>query len=335
MKLTLFRWESRPHIPTTVLSKIHSLFPTARIHVKNRDRARSPYGRYDRDMALDIDLLRSPQLHSLEIVVLQSGEYNYGPDRTISEFPILKQILLGSSNLRVLRLGCIQETRYDFAKFAQYYESFNTDGEGPLNLQLQNKDCLPTLVELGILKEAHRIYEPGYDLSKAHCIAWKRAMNWKALRRLDLGNARPGDFFMVFCGHIPQLKSLKFRLSCGKDSNEDPAPLLRATIRFLDSVMGLEELEVADWTRSFFPSLLSSIAKHGHSLTCLEVNASERGNKNFPGLVEESLTQLLSDLPKLSTLSLAVDLLKTPRNGWNGSLLWVYSFLLPIPIIAY
>ncbi|KFY13798.1 hypothetical protein V492_03039 [Pseudogymnoascus sp. VKM F-4246] len=316
--LVVFRqvfWESRLHIPATVLSKIHILFPTARLNVKNTERGQSPH-------ELDIDLLRSPQLHSLELVVLQSGQYYCRPDQTVSEFPVLKQILLGSPNLRVLRLGYIRHEGYDFARFARYYESFNTDGEGPLNLQFQNKDCLPTLTELGILTEERRIYEPGYDLSKEHCIAWKSAMNWKALTKLDLGNARTGNFFMIFRGHIPQLKSLKFRLSRGKDSDEDPAPLLQATTRFLDSITGLEQLKVDDWTRSFFPDLWPSIAKHGHSLTCLEVNASERGNRYCPGWSAEPLTQLLSSLPNLGTLSLAVDLLKSPGKGWNGSLLW-------------
>jgi hypothetical protein len=307
-----------------VLSKIYSLFPTARIDVRNHARGRSGYGQYHKDMALDLALLRSPQLHTLELVVLQSGEQNCKPGRTVSEFPVIKQILQGSSNLRVLRLGCIRDGGFDFERLDPYYDAFRTDGEGPLNLQFRNKDRFPTLVEFGILKESNRIHELGYDLSKSHCIAWKRAMNWKALVRLDLGNARPGGFFMVFCGYIPQLKSLKFRLSRGKDSNEDPAPLLRATTRFLDSITGLEELKVGDWTRSFFPDLWPSIAKHGHSLTTLEVNASEIGNERIPGWSAEALTQLLSSLPRLRTLAVAVDLLRSPIKGWGGSLEWVY-----------
>ncbi|KFY35974.1 hypothetical protein V494_05427, partial [Pseudogymnoascus sp. VKM F-4513 (FW-928)] len=267
-------------------------------------------------------VLREADNAYLELVVLQSGQYYCRPDQTVSEFPVLKQILLGSPNLRVLRLGYIRDERYDFAKFAQYYESFNTNGEGPLNLQFQNKNCLPALAELGILTEERRIYKPGYNLSKEHCIAWKSAMNWESLTKLDLGNARTGDFFMIFRGHIPQLKSLKFRLSRGRDSDEDPAPLLQATTRFLDSITGLEQLKVDDWTRSFFPDLWPSIAKHGHSLTSLEVNASERGNRYCPGWSAEPLTQLLSSLPNLGTLSLAVDLLKSPGKDWNGSLLW-------------
>ncbi|PVH73038.1 hypothetical protein DL98DRAFT_608610 [Cadophora sp. DSE1049] len=321
-ELVAFKWESWPHIPTTVLSTILTRFPTVQLYVKNIDRGRSSDGRYGRDTTLDLDLLHSPQLHSLELVVLQTGDYYCGPSQINSEFPVLRQLFHGNPNLRILRLGGFQEVCYSFYHFAKSYESFDTSGDGPLNLQFQKKDQFPTLVELVILKKKYCIHDPGYDFSKEHCIAWKKVMDWKALQKLDLGNARPDDFFMIFCGHIPQLKSLKFRLNLGKDSSEDPVPLLRLTTRFLDSITGLEELEVADWTRAFFPDLCASIMSHGKSLNRLEINASERGNRNFPGWSAESLSQMLSELPKLRTLSIAVDILRAPNRGWVGSLIW-------------
>lgn len=276
-------------------------------------------------MAIDLDLLRSPQLHSLDFTVLQNGFY--GPDREISEFPVLKQILQRSPNLRVLRLGCTQELSYDFGRFYQRYAEFNTDGDGPLNLQFKNKDSFPTLEEVGILKERFRIDVPGYDLSKAHCIAWKKATDWTVLVKLDLGNTPPNDFFMIFRNQVPQLKSLKFRLSRRSDLPDDPAILLQATRRFLDSISGLDELVIEDWTRNFFPDLYLSILRHGHSLRTLEVNASERSNKNVPGWAVEPLTQLLKGLPRLNALCMAVDLLKPP-GYWDGrSLAWVCNAL--------
>lgn len=287
-------------------------------------------------MAIDLDLLRSPQLHSLDFVILRNGDFSSSsPDREISEFPVLKQILQRSPNLRILKLGSVQEPSYEFGRFYQRYAEFDTDGDGPLNLQFKNKASFPTLVEIGILKEDIRANVPGYDLSASHCIAWKAAMNWKALTKLDLGNAHPNDFFVIFRGQIPQLKKLKFRLSRGSDSQDDPATLLQATKRFLDSIKGLDELVVEDRTRYFFPDLWHSIQKHEHSLRSLGVNASESSNRNVPGWAAEPLTQLLEGLPRLTTLSMAVDLLKSPGYWNRNTLAWVCFSLFPIPQTAY
>jgi hypothetical protein len=294
-----------------VLSKFHARFPDALLEVTNRDRAYNY-------MHLDLDLLRSPQLHSLDLLVLQTVLSNNGDDRQISEYPVLKQILQRSSNLRILKLGHLRREGYEIGTLYQKWHSeHKTEGDGELNLPFQNKDKFPTLTELSIIKGEYFNVDRNYDMNMAHCIAWKKAMNWKALTKLDLGNVRPFDFFKVFRGYIPQLTALRFRLSRGQAGADDAAPLLLVTNRFIDSIKALKELIIEDWTKSFFADLCPSIRSHQKSLRSLEVNPSVNPNYEVVSWDSASMVQLLENVSELDTLALAVDLSKS-GGYWNS-----------------
>ncbi|KAL2071991.1 hypothetical protein VTL71DRAFT_11334 [Oculimacula yallundae] len=151
-------------------------------------------------------------------------------------------------------------------------------------------------------------------------------MNWRGLRKLDLGNAKSNDFCVIFCADLPQLRNLKFRVSCGKKSRDDPEPLMELTFRFLDSIDELEELVVADWSRNLFSGLVSSIVRHESSLRHLEVNPGKDRKEGCPGWAVKPLTQLLNELPRLRNLSRAIDLLKAPEHDLTvrqGLLIWL------------
>lgn len=312
-----------------MVSNFHTLFPSSLLSIRNRKRgAAAPWGYYW-NTAVDLDIRCSRQPLCLDFVAIQNGSefpLGAGPDasKEITEFPILKNILQRSPDVHILALGCIAGGSYMIGNIHQKAESYEHDDNGPFYTQFRSEDSFPTLKEIASLTQNRNIYHPlGFELSKAHCIAWKTAMNWKTLVELDLWNARSNDFFVIFRGHIPQLKMLKVRLSLGPESKEDPASLLRATTRFLDSIEGLEELVISDWTRRLFPGLCPSIARHGHSLRSLDVNPTERLSNYIPGWTTEPLKHLLDSLPELIKLAISIDLLKSPGYWSRGVLAWV------------
>jgi hypothetical protein len=243
-------------MPPQVLERFHSRFPNARLEDRNR-------GRASRFAPLDLNLLRSPQLHTLDILLHQTAIRVDGEERNVSEFPALKRMLQQNPNLRVLRLAYSKNNLYQLGAQSQNWQSeYNIDGQGHLNLQFEQGDTFPTLTELVIIgnKREQLEWQYNYDMSERHCIAWKRVMNWSSLTKLDLGASNSYNFFTVFCGSVPQLKSLKFRLI------QRPEPALAVTERFLDSIHALEELAIEDDTKEFFVPLCTSIRKHGESL---------------------------------------------------------------------
>jgi hypothetical protein len=152
-------------------------------------------------------------------------------------------------------------------------------------------------------------------MNMAHCIAWKKVMNWTALTKLDLGAAQSYDFLVVFCGSVPQLKSLKFRLT-------EPLDAIRTiTEQFLDGINALEHLTIQDETRFFFVDLCASIRKHGGSLKFLDINPSILSSTDPAGIASDHLGYLLETLPRLQNLALAVDLggsdVQWPRNVYE------------------
>ncbi|KAG4439921.1 hypothetical protein IFR05_004596 [Cadophora sp. M221] len=327
-KLAVFRWECLKPIPSPVVSGFHTLFPSALLSIRTRQRGNAaPWGYYW-NTAVDLDLRRSLQPDCLDFVAIQNGSdiplgASPDPSKEITEFPVLKNILQRSPNVRILELGCIAGGNYMIGNIVQKVESYKSDDSHPFYTQPRSQESFPTLKEVVSLTQNRNIYHPpGFQLSKPQCIAWKTSMNWKALVELDLWNSRPNNFFVIFRGYIPQLKILKFRLSLGPGSVEGPAPLLHATTRFLDSIEGLEELAISDWTRTLFPGLCESIARHGHSLRSLDVNPTERLSKYVPGWSAEPLKQLLESLPKLVNLAIAIELLKSPGYWSPGVLAW-------------
>ncbi|KAH7407278.1 hypothetical protein BKA64DRAFT_666206 [Cadophora sp. MPI-SDFR-AT-0126] len=326
--LAILRWKCSEPIPLVVASNFHTLFPSSLLSVRSRKRgAPAPWGYYW-NTAVDLDVRRSLQPLCLDFVAVQNGSkfpIGASPDsgKEVAEFPVLKNILQRSPDVCTLALGCIAGGSYMIGNIHQKAELHNNEDTRLFYKQLRSKDSFPSLKEIACLtKDRNMYYPPGFELSKAQCIAWKTAMNWKALVELDLWNARPNDFFVIFRGHIPQLKILKVRLSLGPEHKEDPAPLLRATARFLDSIDGLEELAISDRSRRLFPGLCPIIARHGHSLMSLDVNPTERLSKYLPGWTAEPLEHLLDSLPKLVKLAIAIDLLKSPGHWSFGVLAW-------------
>ena len=205
----------------------------------------------------------------------------------------------------------------------EQYENEDKD-DCPFYKQFRSEDSFPILGELASLtRDCNPHHPPGFELSKAQCIAWKTAWSWKSLAELDLWNARLNDFFVIFRGCVPQLKCLKVRLSLEPEEEHDHAALIRAMERFLDGVAGLEELVVEDRTRMLLPGICPSIARHGHSLRSLDVDPTERMSHYLPGWFQEPLKELLASLPRLNKLAIAIDLIKSPGYWSPGVLAWV------------
>lgn len=242
----------------------------------------------------------------------------------IAVLPVLGQIFQHGTYIRLLSLGILEGDSYIVGNLHEIIELDESDREGSLTSYIQNQDSLSARDELaGLIRNRNLYHSPGYDLTKPQCIAWKKAMNWKPLIKLDLWNSRITDFFMIFRGSLPQLKSLTFRLTLGPESNDDPTLLLRLTTQSLDSIQGLEELVIIDWTKSSFLGVSISIARHGHTFRSHEVNPSERLNRSLPGWAVEPLIQLLQTVPKLRNLALAIEAIKSPGYWSFGILAWV------------
>ncbi|KAL2075386.1 hypothetical protein VTL71DRAFT_329 [Oculimacula yallundae] len=332
--LATLRWETPEPVPSIVLSKLHTSFPTALLSVRNRKRTSATPWVHHWNTAVDLDLRSSVQSSRLDFVVIQNGsEFPIGAgtssNKELNKFPILNHILQRSSDICIQYFGCITGGSYMIGSIMKNEKMARNDVYESVS---GKSDLFPTLKEIANLKKDRNIYyPPDYHLTKTQCIAWKTSINWKFLVELDLWNARVNDFFIIFRGHIPQLKILKFRLALESDSKDDRASLLRATKQFLDSIESLEELVILDWTRSFFADLCSSIARHGHSLRLLDINPSERSSNYVPGWAAEPLGQLLDSLPRLDKLAIAIDLLKSPGYWSPGSLAWSSN---PISVLS-
>lgn len=205
-----------------VLSAFQTKWPEARLGVSN-DRC-WPY------VPIDLDLLRCPQLHLLEFTIVKRSLLE--PE---SEYPLIRQILLHSRNLRILRLDTVDNNDADF--------SYMDDILGPLNLQLTEGDTCPLLQELKL--------PDTYELDLEHCLTWQSCMDWSALRSLDLGERCSENFLSTLSGKVPKLERLLFHLFPGPNPSWT-CTNMSVLRKFLNGIDGLQEVHIKNYCVEVF-----------------------------------------------------------------------------------
>jgi len=296
-------WNSPSLIPKNILSAFRNRWPDASLGVFNSNRSNVVSRTY---FPMDLDLLKSPQLHLLDYAIV--GEAS--PDR-VSEFPLLKHVLLYGKSLRILRLH-IQSGPSPFDSQFDFY-SLCDDFSGPFNLQFQSGDICPPLQELKLPRQ--------YRLDTDHCMIWRDCMNWSCLTNLDLGNRCPENFLIALCGFVPNLKYLRFALWEGKDP-EEQCSNMSVVRKFLNTIDALKELYIQNYYQDFFEAVWPRIKRHCLTLQVLEVH-TPRGYTKWPRWGTLEMDDLLRRSTRLSALSLDLGLLKeNAAIGEENRLIW-------------
>ena len=228
---------------------------------------------------MDLALLTSPRLYSLEYTVLCPVRLfsPLGPER--SEFSVITRILQRSKNLRVLRLGAVEDSRFKFGDYQEKYARFGADGSGALNLCLRRGDVFPPLEELTF--SSPRNDSPAlYSLTPNHCFAMERSMDLTALKVLDLGRTASHIFFANLNGCVPNLKSLSFTMLNPYQNNQSPEYVERVTADFLGCLSGLEELHINNDSMEHYPKLWPIIKRHASTLQKLSMDEPDDQSEN-------------------------------------------------------
>lgn len=265
-------------------------------------------------MVMDLEILTSPQLHSLSYTFLKENRSS-----SRSELSIMARIMTASKNLRILRFVCEPDSRFNFEDYYGFYERFGSDGHGPKNLPFNAftlDDKLEPLEELAFCSAPLRT-ECFYDFADSHCNAWRFCMDWSKLRTLDLGGQGPSPFFEIFRGYVPNLKSLSFTLTRGGPTGVEN---VRTIGDFLDSIKGLEQLCVTNTTDGFFPIVFSYVKKHGPTLTTLKTSNVMNATWKW---TEPAFVELLQSCPKLIKLTVDVEPGRRIRPDGENKLVWV------------
>lgn len=159
-------------------------FTLARLCYTNRSRGRDDSSEQEYDMMIDLDILTSPQSHSLEYTLFKEATSQY-----CSKLPVMARIMVKSKELRVFRLVCEPESRFHFEDYFGHYERFHTDRVGFNNLSRSVctlEDQMESLKKLVCLSDPQRA-ETFYDFDNSHCNAWRYCMHWSKLFTFDLG----------------------------------------------------------------------------------------------------------------------------------------------------
>jgi len=222
------------------------------------------------DMSMDVDLLASPQLYSLEYTVLCES-----PATNRSEFPVLTRILLLSKNFRILRLGCSSDSRYKVQDYQHLYTGFRTDGVGSLNMCLKSGDKFPSLEKLVFMPPGNRYWNQVYHLTRDHCIALNECIDWTKMKVVDLGQTASHIFFAELAGHIPNLKFLDFTILNFNVWHQNPSYVQSMTVESMESLANLEEFHMSNQSMQYFPRFWPIIQRHAATLRRLSMDVPE------------------------------------------------------------
>lgn len=279
-------WNARFAIPDDVLAAVGSSWPKARLHVTNYyrpDRKETPY------IPLDMKLLSSPQLHCLNYTAY--GRWVLRPDHTRefrSELSALKSCLLQATGLKHLHLHLEEYT---------VHEKRTSWVPGPRNLNFENDESFPALETISVTHER-------YELSESHC-QQLAAMNWSHLRCLLLDRGSPKHLFAALTGQITQLKILEFGFWPNPNPNSTWDSGDTANVqRFLDSIAGLEEVNIQCYFEDQFNEIRDSLLKkHGPTLRKLHANVSHGQAKGWD---PTDVRRLVEQCPGLRDLYLTL-----------------------------
>ncbi|KAG4429365.1 hypothetical protein IFR05_015151 [Cadophora sp. M221] len=291
--LQSFSWNNLTMLNLNVLKTFHVNHPNARLHVSQKSRISwwSPAPK-----PLEVDVLKSPQLYSLSMNIVRDTHFPF-----YSEYPTVWAIIKNSKNLRILRIGAEQDNRPINRRRGPQPPFTHT--AQPLHFPIQQGDSLEPLSELTFFSSGYPVLQ--YDLSAHHCAKLRDVSDWSHLKVLDFGEQSTVHFWSIFRGYIPNLKTARFRFS---------QPGIRATVtsgtadeigKFLDSITGLEELDIKIADGDFFNVLFKYIKHHGPTLQVLKTSNIETWRRSIPQLPrwnEKDLLELQAIFPRLREL---------------------------------
>lgn len=188
-----------------LLQSFHEAHPRARLEVIALKR---------NDMPLDLCLLASPKLHSLDIKL--SILYDNSSDRWRrhhrgkSELGRLKSIILRSTNLKVLRIQ-IEDVMHGSRAARRQLHGFGLSEVDPNIFTFDEKETLPALEELAIPDLFKRVdrRNTGWADPRDPCEGWQKHINWSIMRTLDLRRTKAADVLVCLAGSLPHLQTLK------------------------------------------------------------------------------------------------------------------------------
>ena len=298
----IISWNLSEHIPTEALELVSERFPDARIHVKNVSRGRAT--QLDA-LPMDVQLLLSPQLHSLEYVVLKEVDEPWR-----DEMDILAQILQRNCSLKTLRFACQSGKVQDLGtQISPHGLAFDTSRKTRLvRLPLLEKG------NIWIDKFSFRLEDltflPGsygtqtYNLGDPHCRALKQCLDCSKLTVVDLGLLPAAVFYQTFMGSMAQLKTLRVAVNSDDEIYRGPAGI-QLLGEFLDSITALQELLLRLETDGFFPLLWPQVKRHGKSLRKLDTESLDRAVRS--NWSAETVKELADACPVLEELSVDLD----------------------------
>ncbi|KAF2810779.1 uncharacterized protein BDZ99DRAFT_497738, partial [Mytilinidion resinicola] len=283
-------------------------WPHVKLHVNNTRRDKAD----DQEMNMDMRLLLSPLIYSLtyEVFYMYMGSGNVAH----SELPKLKEVLLKSQRLRILKLGFhLGVPTYPPGPERERNKSTykigitqSRENIHPLNLLLQPGDKLPPLEELHLPMQ--------YNWSREHCQIFRSSTDWTQIRRLDIGFGCPQIFFEEFQGQTPGLKSFHTSFRQGPKRWEGAPPTCGdnpgCVVSFFDAIDALEELHISNHDNDA-GILFDAILKHSQSLRKLQFFTSldqEYRRKQPVVWGAEKLEQLREQAPNLQDLGIDIGL---------------------------
>jgi hypothetical protein len=283
-------------LPTELLQTLFKQWPEARIHFSGLAR------HYEPTLSrIHIDVLRSPQLYSLEVLVC-FGEY-YG-----EELCFLKDHIIVASALKRFTVQVDEPLDLYYVDTPTY--------RCPHDIKLRSDDVMPALEEFTLVTNWYR-------LSKAHCQELRACADWSKLRKLDLGRDSPLNFLIALTGTVPNLKS--FRFGCGywwSHGRWPFSPPQNHDIQsFVDAIDGLEEMVVLADEEGIWSSIQSGfLEKHGPTLKRYHVAVSPSplpSQSPLPALNQEMICKLAETSPGLEDLAFQLHLHKEGMEEWS------------------
>lgn len=176
-----------------------------------------------------------------------------------------------------------------------------------------------------------REYTPRRGPRPLSAPAWKAAMDWSKLKRLDM-DIPPPSFLEAFRGKLTGLESLVLRPEVGFWGDEltlcgydrDTRQLRRNWTSFIAALPSLYQLEISGMGQTL--DVTRILASHGATLKHLKVHEHERdcvlgtGNSSWtrPSFDVSQVKNIHTAAPDLETLTLDL---------WRGSNGWPYDIL--------
>ena len=226
-------------------------------------------------------LVNCPDTKSLH---LHSASYNYG--QGFQEDPLNFKFLSGD---RFPALHELSLDGYDLGDYRPFREEPRRDhpraAMKPMILENADANYLPA---------SQTVYIPGANLD-----AWKQAMDWTALQRLQLVNV-DNIFFWKMKGHLPSVKHLWLRDNYGRND------VSTYMTDFINSLNSLTNISAVGYTGSVDWSQV--LERHGPTLERLEIgewNAAKIEDAR-PTFSFAQLEEISHACPRLSELSVNV-----------------------------